>query len=145
MTTPSDSTTAPDYSPSLTPHQRAGHALRVKATALAEAVVAEQYRLRPELAAHYGQAGRRHCLADAHHHMNFLAGSVEFNDPKVFADYVEWVVDLLAKRGIPSGEVSDNLRVLEGVLAGSLPPSTWVLVRQHVRAGMSRADSTAVG
>ena len=135
MTTPSDSIP-------ITPNQRAGHVLRVKAPALAEVIVAEHFRRRPELTTRYGAAGRRHCLADARYHLHFLAAAAEFNDASVFADYVEWVIDLLTRRAIPAGDVGENLRVVRAVLGQHLPGPVWVLVEEHLQAGIDRADST---
>ena len=61
----------------ITLNQRAGHAIRVKLPALAEAVVEEHYRLRPELEQRYGQRGKRYCREDAEFHLHFLAAAVE--------------------------------------------------------------------
>jgi len=104
----------------ITPNQRAAHLLRVKAPALAEAIMAEHYRQRPELERQYGPAGKLRCLEDALFHLRFLAGSVEFGDPKVFADYSAWVGGLLARRRIPVEHVAENLRVTGAVLRQAL-------------------------
>src|SRR5688500_11056274 len=96
----------------ITPNQRAAHVLRVRAPALADSIVAEHYRQRPELERRYGGVGRQRCLEDALFHLHFLAGSVEFGDAKVFADYTAWAADLLSRRRIPAGDVAENVRIM---------------------------------
>ena len=118
----------------ITPNQRAGHTIRVKVPALADAVVDAHYRLRPELEGRYGERGRRYCREDAEFHLHFLATAVELGDVKVFADYVALVTELLERRGIPARDVADNLGVLERVLNDALPPDLATLIRPAFEA-----------
>src|SRR3954470_3968041 len=96
----------------LTAHCRAGHAIRVRVTKLAEAAVAEQYRVQPDLADRYGPAGRRCCVRDVAHHVQFLAASVELDDPGRFTAYAEWARGVLAAHGIPAADFLVSLRAL---------------------------------
>ena len=112
--------------------QRAGHALRVKAPRLAQEIVAEYYRLRPDLAERYGPSGRRHCLQDAEYHLRFLASSVEAGDPRLFANYVAWARDILVPRGIPAEELKENLRVMRQVIEGALTPEAAAVACRHI-------------
>jgi MerR family transcriptional regulator, light-induced transcriptional regulator len=118
-------TTAPDTS-------RASHALLTKAPALAEAIVAEHYRLRPELETRYGPAGRRHCLQDTLYHLQFLAASVGIGDSGHFARYVVWCSSILVPRGIPTSDLVESLRVMRDVLASSLPRDIATAACRHV-------------
>jgi hypothetical protein len=122
----------------ITANQRAAHLLRVKAPALAEAIMAEHYRQRPELERQYGPVGKKRCLEDALFHLRFLAGSVEFGDPKVFADYSAWVGELLARRRIPVEHVAENLRVTGAVLHQALPAEAVELIGPHLDAALAR-------
>jgi hypothetical protein len=122
----------------ITEHHRAAHLIRIKAPPLADAIVAEHYRLRPELERRYDGAGRRRCLEDALFHLHFLAGSVEFGDPRVFADYVAWAGDLLARRRIPADHIAENVRVTGRVLDERLPPPVARLSRPHLDAALRR-------
>jgi MerR family transcriptional regulator, light-induced transcriptional regulator len=126
----------------ITPNHRAANVIRLKAPALADSVVAEHYRRRPELERRYGPLGRRRCLEDAVFHLHFLAGSVEFGDSRVFADYVAWAVDLLARRRIPADDVEENVRVMGGVLRDDLPPEAFELTRPHLEAALARVGPT---
>ena len=122
----------------ITSNQWAAHVLRVRAPALADRIAAEHFRRRPELAARYGRVGPQRCLEDALFHLQFLAGSVEIGDPRVFADYTAWAADLLARRRIPVEHVADNLGVMADVLREGVPPETFCMTRPHLDAAISR-------
>jgi hypothetical protein len=119
----------------ITDNHRAGHAIRIQLPRLAERIVAEHYRLRPELAVRYGAAGRRHCLSDADFNLSFLAASIDFGD------YAAWLVDLRGRRRIPAGDIADNLKVMQTVLEDVLPAEVMSLVGEHVAAGLRRVES----
>ena len=113
-------------------NSRASHALLTKAPALAEAIVAEHYRLRPELNTRYGPAGRRHCLQDTLFHLQFLAASVGIGDSNHFTRYVIWCNSILVPRGIPTDDLITSLEVMGWVLASALPAETAELACRHV-------------
>jgi len=121
----------------ITANQWAAHVLRVKAPALAELIAAEHYRRRPELAVRYGRIGPQRCLEDALFHLQFLSGSVEVGDPRVFADYTAWVADLLGQRRIPAEHVAENLAVMADVLGENVPAQAFSLTRPHLDAAIS--------
>ena len=116
----------------LTDDARASHALLVKGPALAEAIVAEHYRLRPELEARYGPPGRRHCLQDTVFHLQFLAASVGIGDSGHFARYVAWCNSILVPRGIPTSDLVESLQVMRDVLAAALPGDVAAAACRHV-------------
>jgi hypothetical protein len=116
--------------------QRAGHLLRIKAPKLADAVVAEQYRLQPDLPERYGPDGRRHCVRDVAHHLPFLAAAVELDEPGRFADYVTWARGVLAAHRVPPADFAGTLRAMQNVLPALLPPEGAALVRPHLDAGL---------
>lgn len=119
--------------------ERAGHALRVRAAALAESVVTELYRRRPDLETRYGPDGRRHCVNDLAHHLRFLAASTELGDAKVFVDYVAWAADVMASRGVDVRDQLDSLEVLRDVAAAAVPDEIADFVRHTVSAASERA------
>lgn len=105
----------------LTPLERAGHAIQVRAPALAQAAVAALYRLRPDLERRYGEAGRRHCAKDVGHHLRFLAAAVELDDPRVFADYAAWAVRVMVTHGVAAEDAVASLRLPAGRRARRRP------------------------
>ena len=118
----------------ISPSERAGHALRVRAVALAESVVTELYRRRPDLETRYGPGGRRHCVNDLAHHFRFLAASAELADAKVFVDYVAWAADVMASRGVDVRDQVESLEVLRDVAAAAVPADVQAFVRETVTA-----------
>ena len=119
-------------------NERAGHALRVRALALADSVVTELYRRRPDLQNRYGPGGRRHCVNDLAHHFRFLAASTELCDAKVFVDYVAWAADVMASRGVDVRDQLDSLEVLRDVAAAAVPDEIAGFVRDTVSAASER-------
>lgn len=129
--------------PRITSNERHGHALRVRIPKLAEAVVDEQYRRRPDLAARYGPGGRAHCVKDTVHNLRFLAESVSFGQPRIFCDYVEWALRVMTHHGVAAEDVAENLRLLGESLGRHLPQEAADVAREHVEAALVRLSGTA--
>jgi hypothetical protein len=121
----------------ITEEHRAGHALRVTAPKLVEDIVAEQYRLQPDLSERYGAAGRRYCVRDVGYHLQFLATSVELGDPRRFVDYVAWSRGVLAAHGVPASDLLVTLRAMRLVLASRLPPAAAEHACRHVDVALA--------
>jgi hypothetical protein len=126
--------------PRITTNERHGHALRVKIPKLAETVVDEQYRRRPELEARYGPGGRAHCVKDTVHNLRFLAESVAFGQPRIFCDYVEWALRVMTHHGVAAEDVAENLRLLAETLGRHVPDDVAGVAREHVEAALLRLD-----
>ncbi|WZO99353.1 cobalamin-dependent protein [Isosphaeraceae bacterium EP7] len=101
-------------------HQAAGRAIDEHRVALAEAVVARQYSLRPELVSRYGPDGRARCLQDTEHHLANLSAAVAASSPALFVDYLEWARSVLAASDVRDEDVEGNLASLQEVLAAAL-------------------------
>ena len=132
----------------MTNERRAGHAVRVRAPKLAEAAVAEQYRLQPDLAERYGPDGRRCCVRDVGHHVEFLAASIELADPGRFVSYVRWARGVMAAHGVPAGDFLVSLRALRSVVVELLPAGPAQIACRHVDAALDaweEASSTPRG
>ena len=127
----------------ITRHQRAGHLIRVRTPALAEAVVDEQYRRRPGLEARYGPNGRAKCVQDTRYHLRFLAGSVEWGQPRVFADYCQWAVRVMKAHRVAVEDALENLRLIGPVLSEHLPPDVAALACEHLDAAILRVTPAA--
>src|SRR5688500_5991614 len=107
---------------SLTHHERAAHALRVKAPALAHEATSALYRLRPDLEHRYGESGRRHCTKDIGHHLRFLAAAVEIADAKVFVDYTAWAARVMVTHNVAIEDAVASLQCLLAVVPGAVAP-----------------------
>lgn len=113
-------------------------ALDARRRALAEAVTARQYELRPDLAERYGERGRAHCLQDAEYHLSYLADAIATSSPPLFADYADWARVMLVSRGIPNEDLAHNLEVFCEVLQRELPGAPGGLACEYVEAGLNR-------
>ena len=129
----------------ITADHRAGHALRVKAPGLVEEIVAEHYRLRPELSERYGPEGRRFCLRDVGHHIQFLAAAVELGEAARFVAYVTWVERLLAAHGVPPSDLSMTLRIMRDVIAARLTPGAAEAACAHMDAALATFPAGEAG
>ena|SRR5690349_12922987 len=125
----------------ITQHHRAGHTIRVRTAKLAEAIVDEQYRRRPDLVARYGPAGREKCVQDTKYHLRFLSASVEFGQPRVFADYCDWAVGVMEAHRVDARDAVENLRLFGPVLAEHVPPDAAALAGEHLDAAIARLTS----
>jgi MerR family transcriptional regulator, light-induced transcriptional regulator len=101
-------------------HQQIGAAIDAHQIAIAEAVTAKHFALKPELEARYGAVGREKCLQDAVYHLSYLSDALRVAQPALFADYVVWAKTMLAERGIPEKDLADNLVILRDALAERL-------------------------
>jgi CheY-like chemotaxis protein len=61
--------------------REAGRAIDLRRKALAEAVVARQYDLQPELRQRYGEPGRARCVRDTEYHLAFLSAALWASSP----------------------------------------------------------------
>ena len=129
----------------ITHHQRAGHLIRIRTPMLADAIVDEQYRRRPELEGRYGSRGRQKCVEDTRYHLRFLAGSVEWGQPRVFADYFEWALRVMKAHRVAAEDAVENLRLIGPVLAQRLPAGVAALVYEHLDAAILRVLPGAGG
>ena len=124
----------------ITDGERAGHAIRVKAPALARSAAAALYRLRPDLEHRYGEDGRRHCEKDVGHHLRFLAAAVELDDPKVFGDYAAWAAGVMIAHNVAEEDTLASFRCLLDVVPAAVPQSPD-RVREIITSALRRLES----
>jgi signal transduction histidine kinase len=102
-------------------HRAAGHYFEAQRRTLAEAVVARQYQLDPELPNRYGDRGRQKCIQDTEYHLAYLASAVTFASPILFAHYMAWAKPTMAAYGVELKHIEDNLICLRDVLQEQVP------------------------
>ncbi len=83
---------------------------------LAEALVARQFVLRPDLELRYGARGREKCRQDALYHLAYLAEALAFDNQALFTDYVAWAKVMLHQRGVPEQDLAAHLEQMAGML-----------------------------
>lgn len=90
--------------------------LQHKTEPIIEEVVAGIYRQYPELAEKYGEAGRKKCREDNHHHFDHLETAYEVNETAIFTDYAVWLNEVLTARGMKAAHLIDNfIRIRDAV------------------------------
>jgi MerR family transcriptional regulator, light-induced transcriptional regulator len=87
---------------------------------IAEATIAMAYARRPALLAKYGERGRSMYLQDTRFHLSYLADAIRFGRPSILKNYLGWVSEVLAARGVAAEELIENLELLREVLAETL-------------------------
>ena len=98
--------------------------------------VTDAFLLRhPDWVARYGDGARRHGVADALFHVDFLAGAVEAGSPEAFAAYAAWPARVLRARGIEPVFLQENLRQVQDALSSRLRPSHVAFVGAIVEEG----------
>lgn len=113
----------------------AADAIAEQIDALAEAVVAREYRQRPELR-RFGTRGRARCLEDTQYHLEFLIEALHADSVAQFVDYCGWAKILLHSRSIDMAHLIDNLRHLQLVLKTKLSKRHFAMVDGYLRAGL---------
>jgi MerR family transcriptional regulator, light-induced transcriptional regulator len=101
----------------------AGHQLRALTGVLADAVVAREFALRPELRARYGAVGRWKSRQEAVYHFTTLADALDTRCPALFDDYVGWVKVLLMQRGVREDDIDHHLACMADVVRERTPPA----------------------
>jgi MerR family transcriptional regulator, light-induced transcriptional regulator len=123
----------------------AANELRSAAETISLAAVAKDYARRPELLARYGERGRAMYLQDTRFHLSYLADAIGFGRPSIFRNYLGWVADVLAARGVAPEELNENLRCVREVLDETLSPEILAIALEAFDAGVAAARAAAAG
>ncbi len=107
-------------------------------TALAEAIVARQYELEPDLQVRYGESGRAKCIQDTAYHLACFSASLGAACPGLFADYVAWAKTMMAARGVRVEDVARTFDCMREVLPQRLPGDAATLAVRHLDAALSQ-------
>jgi len=102
---------------------------------VAQATTNEFFRIHPEWEARYGERGRRFCTEDCCFHIEFLAGAIEADAPRAFADYVQWTVRMLGARNMDAHSMEENLAQIENHISPLLQPADREVVAAFLAAG----------
>jgi MerR family transcriptional regulator, light-induced transcriptional regulator len=83
---------------------------------IAVRVAEEHLRRNPQFVERFGAVGRKRCLEDADYHVQYLIHALRLAAPELFVAYVQWLRQLLEKRGIGWSDLQDNLALLRDEL-----------------------------
>jgi phycobilisome protein len=116
---------------------RAANRLLEEKDALAVAITDAHYAEQPNLMAKYGVAGRRRCLEDVRYTLEHLIPALDLGQPSMFAEYVQWLEQLLRARRVETSDLVRSLEVTEKVTREHLPNDEAEAVASTIRAGLS--------
>src|SRR5689334_6955256 len=90
----------------LSPSNLCSPTLRRHGRAAAQHCFHRCYETWPWLDERFGARGRQHVAEDAYWHLEHLDAALEADEPRIFADYADWIAGLLEARGIGREQVS---------------------------------------
>lgn len=122
-------------------HKTLALTLDAQRAQLAEAITARHYEAHPELAMHYGEAGRAKCLQDAEYHLRHLTDAVSALSPNLFAEYIGWAKVMLGARRIAASDLAHNLVIMGDAIRDNVAPELATLVDTYMEAGLKRLPS----
>jgi methanogenic corrinoid protein MtbC1 len=109
-------------------------AILQRLTPLAEAIVAKQYSLQPEIWQAYGYVGREKSVPDAACHLRYLGEAIAASDPSLFCDYIAWAKVLFSNLNLPEDVLPTTLRCTADVLSETLSPQHTPLALDYLSA-----------
>jgi hypothetical protein len=94
------------------------------------------YERRPELEER-GPVARNRCEEDAAFHLRFVTSALALGDPKILADYLAWLVPILARVGVPRDDLDASLDAIRGAVEELLPADAGLVAAllDQVRRG----------
>lgn len=98
--------------------------LRRHGRAVAASCFRRCYETWPELDARFGERGRQHTAEDNFWHLEHLDAAVAAGDPRIFADYADWLAALLEARGIGREQVAGAFGFLAEAIEGAECPAS---------------------
>jgi signal transduction histidine kinase/methanogenic corrinoid protein MtbC1 len=113
-------------------HKATSQVIDDRRVAMAEAIVARQYALRPDLEQDYGPAGRARCIQDTKYHLSYLSAAIAVSSPALFSDYLDWARSVLAANTIRDEDVESNLACMQEVLREALPEEHGTLACRYI-------------
>lgn len=121
-----------------------GLLLRTQSETLAEAIVARQYELQPQVWKPYGSIGRAKSVRDVRYHLNYLTEALDAGDAGLFTDYLAWVRVLFAGLGFPEPILLTTLDCTRQVLSEQLPSQAWGPVLEILEEGRKSLEQAPV-
>lgn len=106
-------------------------------TAAVNAVTERFYAVHSAAYERFGETGRDACRSDLAFHLEFLRPVLQFGMLKPMVDYLRWLNQVLAARGIPTQHLPQSLDWLAEFFAEHLPPNEGSVVAAAVHAGQS--------
>lgn len=104
--------------------------LRAHGRTLSEHCFRRCYETWPELDERYGARGRHYVAQDVYWHLEHLDAAVAAGEPRIFAEYADWLTGMLEARGIGREQVAGVF----GFLAEAMEAEECPAARETHRA-----------
>jgi MerR family transcriptional regulator, light-induced transcriptional regulator len=124
-------------------HEEPANLIYTKQRAIAEAVVALQFKRHPEMEPHYGANGRAKRLLEMEYYCLHLAEAVRFDEDALFLDHVAWAKVLLFSMGVKEAELLDNLEMLLQAAREVLPQAFHETVSHYIQSAIHQLPQMA--
>lgn len=86
----------------------------------------------------YGNRGREACRQDIAYHLEFLRPVLEFGIVQPMVDYLRWLEDVLASRGVPEAHLAVSLEWLAQYYVGAMPGPEGEAIGGALRSAVAR-------
>lgn len=129
--------------PETTIGRRAAERLIYDKESLARAAIERLYTEDPALVDKYGDHGRRKCLEDMLHNIDFLVPAVDLEDGAMFAQYTSWLFGMLRSRGVATPEVVRSLELLAEEARARYDVAESSLIAGVIATGIATAGASA--
>ena len=110
--------------------------IRADREVLAAEAVGRAFDAHPDHWRRYGVDGRKRCIDDTAHHLDFLAEAVEFARTDIFSAYLHWAADVLRHRSVPDSHLVDTLRCLAETMRSRWADARGTLAATYVEAAL---------
>jgi len=118
--------------------QKAAQAIRKQKQSLAEIIVEQIYRQRPERWEQLGEEGRQKSIRDVRYHLSYLSESLAASDPRLFVHYITWVKGVFEKLGFSEDVLHSTLKRTQDILEQQLPHELALEANAYVDIGLAR-------
>ncbi|PZD97702.1 cobalamin-binding protein [Paenibacillus sambharensis] len=123
--------------------QDTGETILRRGDELAELVTGMQYSLQPDLNRRFGDRGRIKTKQDTVYNLKYLAQSIQVQSPLLFANYIQWVKNLLAGYNVTADDLIVNIHCIRDVLEAELEPEPYAEVTPFLELALHQVKEPA--
>ncbi len=112
---------------------------------LVNSIVNQQYNVQSSLRMRYDEYRHQKMVEDVVHNLTYLAHTLAYARPVLFADYISWLKTVLLSYDIPVEDLRGHLEAMEVVLSEGLDADAAALLQGYIQAAVNRLDQDSHG